>query len=140
MLTFGEDLHKSDYNDSQNQQVSSATLSPSKRERAHAHTHVIKSQPLKEDALQPTFQIDPFKDANVILPEMKKNLAIFINRSSHVDTVQALNIIKAFRINKERKKRLGDVHIHLKILDCSLSLEAEPKAERDLVHGINTGA
>ena len=70
---------------------------------------------------------------------MKKNLAIFINRSSHVDTVQILNIIKAFRIKNESKKRLGDVQIHLKILDYSSSLEAEPKEERDLINGINTG-
>ena len=48
-------------------------------------THTLKSQPVGEDALVPAFQIDPFKDANVILPEMKQNLAIFINRSSHVD-------------------------------------------------------
>lgn len=78
---------------------------------------------MSENALQPAFQIDPFKDANVILPEMKQNLAIFINRSSHVDAQQALQIIKAFKINKDKKKRLGDVHIHLKILDCSLNLE-----------------
>lgn len=40
-----------------------------------------------------------------------------------MDAQQALQIVKAFRINKDKKKRLGDVHIHLKIVDCSLNLE-----------------
>ena len=74
----------------------------------------------------------------MILPEMKKNLAIFVNRSSFVDMSAALNIIKAFKINRERKKRLGNVHIHLKIIDCSLTLTDESREGADeMIHGIS---
>ena len=74
----------------------------------------------------------------MILPEMKKSLAIFVNRSSFVDMSAALNIVKAFKINRERKKRLGNVHIHLKILDCSLTLNDESREGTDeLIHGIS---
>ena len=74
----------------------------------------------------------------MILPEMKKNLAIFVNRSSFVDMSAAFNIVKAFKINRERKKRLGNVHIHLKILDCSLTLNDESMEGADeLIHGIS---
>ena len=49
-------------------------------------TEVITSAPVTEVDLQPCYQIDPFMNAQFVLPEMKQSLAVRINRSSHVDT------------------------------------------------------
>ena len=92
MFQFNEDKQiKSEHNVNQDEdkQIGSTqggTDSGPSIKRSNTITlDVIKGKDLKEDDLKPQYQIDPFKDANVILPEMKKNLAIFINRSSFVN-------------------------------------------------------
>ena len=78
------------------------------------HSNYIEESP-KNDSETITV---PLYQNDVILPEFKPKYSIFINRSSFVDTPQAIKIVNNFG----PYQGVVSKKISLKILDCSLSL------------------